>query len=288
MKKIVALVLAMVMVLGLATVASAATTTTYNDKDVVMTTPAGVSTEHADYDFVKYEKSTNTTTVDGKTVVTVTPVYFESSFASKKMVVVDKTLADYILKIEDVGTFYIAEMTDVPVVNAADVATVYVAPEEAACGVVGAGYATFYVVDGKYYAADAAGTKTALVGGEYVRMAATNTLPTAHDWTNATVKVWDSEDYATAKTVKCPECEALIDVYTVPGSFDGKTYVQIPAGVAAGYYYVAGASASAGADAPAAGDKVESAETFDAGIAMYVGMSVMAAAGSAVVLKKKD
>ena len=34
--------------------------------------------------------------------------------------------------------------------------------------------------------------------------------------------------------------------------------------------------------------KVESAETFDAGIAMYVGMSVMAAAGSAVVLKKKD
>ena len=40
--------------------------------------------------------------------------------------------------------------------------------------------------------------------------------------------------------------------------------------------------------APEAGDKVESAETFDAGIAMYVGMSVMAAAGSAVVLKKKD
>ena len=35
-------------------------------------------------------------------------------------------------------------------------------------------------------------------------------------------------------------------------------------------------------------DKVESAQTFDAGIAMYVGMSVMAAAGSAVVLKKKD
>ena len=36
------------------------------------------------------------------------------------------------------------------------------------------------------------------------------------------------------------------------------------------------------------GDKVESPKTFDAGIAMYVGMSVMAAAGSAVVLKKKD
>ena len=34
--------------------------------------------------------------------------------------------------------------------------------------------------------------------------------------------------------------------------------------------------------------KVESADTFDAGIAMYVGMSVMAAAGSAVVLKKRE
>ena len=34
-------------------------------------------------------------------------------------------------------------------------------------------------------------------------------------------------------------------------------------------------------------DKVTSADTFDAGIAMYVGMSVMAAAGSAVVIGKK-
>ena len=50
---------------------------------------------------------------------------------------------------------------------------------------------------------------------------------------------------------------------------------------------VPGAVASA-PSTDAAGDKVESAETFDAGIAMYVGMSVMAAAGSAVVLKKKD
>ena len=46
---------------------------------------------------------------------------------------------------------------------------------------------------------------------------------------------------------------------------------------------------SAGTSAPTVdGDKVESPKTFDAGIAMYVGMSVMAAAGSAVVLKKKD
>ena len=42
------------------------------------------------------------------------------------------------------------------------------------------------------------------------------------------------------------------------------------------------------AAAPVVTDKVTSAETFDAGIAMYVGMSVMAAAGSVVVLKKRE
>ena len=63
-----------------------------------------------------------------------------------------------------------------------------------------------------------------------------------------------------------------------------KTYA-IPSGYEAldGTWYVIGTAAPV-VDA----DKVESAQTFDAGIAMYVGMSVMAAAGSAVVLKKKD
>ena len=51
---------------------------------------------------------------------------------------------------------------------------------------------------------------------------------------------------------------------------------------------VLGLATTAFAAPTPAGDKVESAETFDAGIAMYVGMSIMAAAGSAVVLKKKD
>ena len=51
-------------------------------------------------------------------------------------------------------------------------------------------------------------------------------------------------------------------------------------------------SASAGGYAPVAPSTPEkvvtSADTFDAGIALYVGMSVMAAAGSAVVLKKRE
>ena len=72
-----------------------------------------------------------------------------------------------------------------------------------------------------------------------------------------------------------------------------KNYASLPkANQAPGLYFnVNGTECAywtAAVAAPEATDKVESAQTFDAGIAMYVGMSVMAAAGSAVVLKKKD
>ena len=291
MKKIVALVLSLVMVLGLATTAFAATTTVYNDKDCSLTTADGTLYEYADADVTKYEKATSTTTVDGKTVTTITPAYYVVSFASKKMVEVDKSLADYMLKIEDVGSVYVAEMTDVtlPTVNAADVATAYTAPELAACGVVGSGYQDFYIVDGKYYAADADGAKTALVNGNYVRMAATKTDAKDHDWANATVKSYDAKT-SDITSLECDDCDAVITVYKTAGTFDGKTYVKITAPNKAwdGYYFVSGEAANTPVATTPSTDKVESAETFDAGIAMYVGMSVMAAAGSAVVLKKKD
>ena len=76
-------------------------------------------------------------------------------------------------------------------------------------------------------------------------------------------------------TYEAPSVD-LVDAYTAAG-YNTTGYINYD-------LYLIGAVASA----PAATDKVESAQTFDAGIAMYVGMSVMAAAGSAVVLKKKD
>ena len=88
----------------------------------------------------------------------------------------------------------------------------------------------------------------------------------------------------------CGICGAQANLYK-----DGK----IPAGSVVDDVLVLGTPAtnynvvitSAGTYVPSvpSTDKVTSAETFDAGIAMYVGMSVMAAAGSAVVIgKKKD
>jgi len=82
--------------------------------------------------------------------------------------------------------------------------------------------------------------------------------------------------------VKCAVCGATGKVYEsvakVPFGADYDFFDGLP--------YVLNKVAVKPADTET---KVESAETFDAGIAMYVGMSVMAAAGSAVVIgKKKD
>ena len=91
-------------------------------------------------------------------------------------------------------------------------------------------------------------------------------------------------DKTTPVEALCGLCGAKADVYK-PGKAPAGSIV-LPAEFGNDEYELV--IKTAGTGAPEAGDKVESAETFDAGIAMYVGMSVMAAAGSAVVLKKKD
>ncbi len=85
-------------------------------------------------------------------------------------------------------------------------------------------------------------------------------------------------------TVKCSECGKVATLYANAVAA-GKNAQTVPGVV--GYITFADYMDFGAVSAPSTG-KVESAETFDAGIAMYVGMSVMAAAGSAVVLKKKD
>ena len=144
-----------------------------------------------------------------------------------------------------------------------------------------------------------------LVGNEIKTLAATrvddsNTVLTideilGHNWAVTGVKAT-----TTGKTVPtqvtCLNCGAVVTKF-----YDAAT--KVPAGTVAtavpGYeqatnthdawFFVEPAAASVGGTVVTPStDKVTSAETFDAGIAMYVGMSVMAAAGSAVVLKKKD
>jgi len=127
------------------------------------------------------------------------------------------------------------------------------------------------------------GTATyALVGDEVVGLAATAEKPVAHSWVASGM----TKGVVTAAV--CAKCGATANVYTATTKIPAGSVVETltTALGANGEIYVV---KTAAASAPSVdGDKVESAETFDAGIAMYVGMSVMAAAGSAVVLKKKD
>ena len=117
--------------------------------------------------------------------------------------------------------------------------------------------------------------RNVLLGTAVVGMATANPTIVDHVWKEA---AYDKDGYCNA--LKCENCPATAKLYK-PGT--------VPAGVvseASGYpvYELMVVKAPA---APST-DKVQSAETFDAGIAMYVGMSVMAAAGSAVVLKKRE
>ena len=90
---------------------------------------------------------------------------------------------------------------------------------------------------------------------------------------------------------KCLNCGAVVDKFyftadKVPAGEEG---TALPAPFGTWYIVEPEAAASAGTVVTPSTDKtVTSAETFDAGIAMYVGMSVMAAAGSVVVLKKRE
>ena len=284
MKKIVALILALVMVMGLATVASAATTNTYENKAVTMVKADGSKVDVSTFgDITKYDAVKNTQTVNGVTTTTYAPAYYTFENGSMYYYECDKSVAKYMLTIKNVGTVYVLGFNATLDAFDATPASVYTAPEEATCGKVGADEDVYVVVDGKYYATEGVVAKYALVNGNMVIYYDEPVDATAHQLAAADALTFDAKT-GKITSVKCSVCKEAVAVYAKAGSFDGKTYV--PAfNDGTQYYYVAGAVAST----PAVDtDKVESAETFDAGIAMYVGMSVMAAAGSAVVLKKKD
>ncbi|MBR5572574.1 MAG: hypothetical protein IKV99_08065 [Oscillospiraceae bacterium] len=269
----------------------AGNTTTYDIKDLTVTDPYGVKQDTTGLTaIVKVASVTNTSTVNGKTTTTFVPAWYQVSAgaSARTFVECDKSVADYMFTIKNVGSVYVREMP-VPADFDATPVSLYTAPKTATCGMVGANEDVYVVVNGKYYAAKNTVVpgveKYALVNGNMVVYYGEATAKD-HNWTTATVASYDAKTGAIT-SVKCADCKGVIAVYAKAGSFDGKQYVKITSGVAANYYYVAGAVAVQTPVTGTTSSTVQSAQTFDAGIAMYVGMSVMAAAGSAVVLKKK-
>ena len=194
---------------------------------------------------------------------------------------------------------YTGNVTVLPTVDAKDAD---------ACGemFVGGDYAAYTDANGKLYV-EKAGGAVYNAGGKYVELVEVtvaggtmvpcivDTLQAnpanyvdyvlyviGHEYGYDTVTV-KGETEVTA--VFCKECKASFEF--VEGT-EAKAIAKFGAGnynTVAAKLFVA---KTAGAVSAPSTDKVTSAETFDAGIAMYVGMSVMAAAGSAVVLKKRE
>ncbi len=248
----------------------------------------------------KYAASTSTTTVNGKTTTKVVPTWFLLSEGAYNYTFVecDKACADFLFAIKGVGSFYVRAM-DVPAAFDSTPVTLYTAPKTATCDKVGQDNDVYVVADGKYYATDssvvAGAEKYALLSNGKMVVYYGEATAKPHNWAQATKQSFDTKT-GVITSVKCPDCKGVVAVYKNAGVFDGKVYKQITVGVAKNYYYVAGTAANTitgtivGVPSTPSTDKtVTSADTFDAGIAMYVGMSVMAAAGSAVVIgKKKD
>ena len=308
MKKIVALVLSLVMVLGLATTAFAATTSTGSVATSSVTpvkaelyslaTTAGGSMALSDDTIAKIE----VTTITGMIVEDV-PMYVPTIYAIDGDFYVEVAKADAGYALKNNGEYvwlHDTAGTSVDVIVKAYATAVvldqYVAAaEDVECGdaVKGTKGAAIYKSGTDAYYAD--GSNWAYFNGEFVKYDKnTKVAFKAHTWDKDSVIVKDTD----VKGVKVPvsiECSACEKTFAVVSAdqFDNTwvKFVNYDTTAAVKDYFIVldGATDANTPDAPAAeGDKVESAETFDAGIAMYVGMSVMAAAGSAVVLKKKD
>ena len=144
--------------------------------------------------------------------------------------------------------------------------------------------AKYYLFQGVLYVADATELSDVnlKVGSDLVSV-----IELPDEWVGHVPAFTYDKDYKIVG-VKCAECGTPAVIYpnydSVPKAEKKAENVYGPINTIEYYCWLAGPSAVVDTET-----KVESAETFDAGIAMYVGMSVMAAAGSAVVIgKKKD
>ena len=125
-----------------------------------------------------------------------------------------------------------------------------------------------------YYVADDDGSVNLMVNGKLVYGEVIAENKVSHKWEANTIKDGKYVD------VKCSKCGAVATLYpTAVAAGDDAVYLAAFDG-----YIV---EPAAGTTPTTSGNKVDSAKTFDAGIALYVGMSISAVAGSAVVIGKK-
>ena len=280
MKKIIATVLAMVMALALCTTAFAATTDVDAKGYSLMTKDNNAVTMTADK-FTKETKGNDT--IAGVTYyyadkyeIDKTPYYeCDASIATHKLV--KGSTVVYLTTVDVNGTAGISKVVDKTVA----------AVDDAACGQYAkdatAGKETVYVIGADSFWADRAGTSYAMLNGKAVAYDATNGKATAepHDFTKQNVTT-DTKGNVVAVT--CDNCKKTFKVVSsVPANYLGSVEQGKAGTKLAGMFILTGETYAAGTTT----GTTTSPKTFDAGIAMYVGMALTSVAGSAVVIGKK-
>ena len=281
MKKIIATVLAMVMALALCTVAFAGTVNyTEYDKN-------GKETENVKFniEFVsgKYKIDSTNNTVDHYKV---TKTSGDTAWTGY-YVAADKS--DYTSKFTadgkaDLYLTYVGKAESAVTYSAKAVEFTNIGDK---CGQLdGNTKDTYYKATSEdkngetvitYYVKDSTGEVNLLVDGELVAVAKETKAINPHDWKAAS---YDKDDNVTS--YKCKDCGTVATVY--------KTKDAAKASGAAVYtqYGTAWIAYTDGVtDNTKPADGTTSPKTFDAGIAMYVGMALTSVAGSAVVIGKK-
>ena len=292
MKKIVAVVLAMVMALALCTTAFAATTETKVDK--------------TGYSLLKVEDN-STVTIDGdefsKTVTDAKVVTSGSKttttyYADKYVIKTGTTDVTYYACDAAIATHKLVKSNTVVFLTTADlsagtekVATAFVEAKKAADQKCGDITADAYTIEGKNYVAG--GSNFAVLNGKFVTYGAESST-VDHAFTKAEAKengYFTTDTKGIVNTVKCDKCEKSFNVVdkvdkTYTGSVVSTTAFGYGTGASAvTTRYILTGTATATPDSGK--NTTTSPKTFDAGIAMYVGMALTSVAGSAVVIGKK-
>ena len=285
MKKIIATVLAMVMALALCTTAFAATTenkidkTGYSlldakDNSTVTITADEFTKTVTDAKVVTSGSKTTTTYYADKYVITVNGA--ETTFYA-----CDAAIATH--KLVKGGTVVFLIDASTTTAKFADgttkVATAFVeAKDEPSCGEI---KADSYTIEGKNY--PTTGTALAVLNGKFVTYDDTKETETVpHKFDKALDKQPGYFTTDTKGVVNSAKCEICNKFFTVVNKVD-KTYTGsvVPFG---SQFVLTGTSVAKPDDGK---NTTTSPKTFDAGIAMYVGMALTSVAGSAVVIGKK-
>ena len=288
LKKIVALALCLVLALSLcATAFAASTSTELKAKDFSLLSKDNTTSTDLDKVVKTVQDPTSVTDKDGKTTTTYYADKYEitekGGSSATTYYAVDSSV-NYTIKLVSGGKV-VAYLLNTTEVKAEDTATAMVKTTKKLADVKCGEYkvdkdTTLYTVDGKVYPA---GTdKWVRYNGSFVMISNTEVDYEEHTF-DLTKYTFDKDTYTSVYCSKCEKYVPVVKTADIAASDTSKYKTVTISGV--DYSYKVGAVA--GSTPTTSGSKVDSAKTFDAGIALYVGMSISAVAGSAVVIGKK-